>query len=1472
MLSRLLISLCLLPIVATTFAQQWGWVDNSNGSSNFSFTSDVAIDSVRDVVYAVGYVDGNPNFPEIPNASYSGLKDGFLMKYNLNGSVIHGFLIGGTENDRIEGVAVDQFTGNVFVTGYVGNSVSNAVDLEGAAPGSPSAVSVNWGGQDAFVAMYNVFGQMVWYRILGGSDRDRGVDIAVNSIGVFVSGSYINTPGITSLPSAISANNVINNFVVALDKTDGSTIWDAVQGSEVDDHDWSAHNPYGVERIGITADDNGVYLVNHFFGNTYEIYNSSDVLVASVIDPNSSNEDFVVSAYSNTGAYNWSVLYNNVGAEINGLDITNDCDGVYVTGTLHDGSTTPGGTVISSNHDNVIISKLNKTNGNEIWLKEFDSNNNHDDYFMGLHADGYGNLYAVGRLRGSTFSSGTDFSFTGGASNQSEVMIAHYHTDGTFKSFEVLPSSNLSWGMSIATYKKEKYVVGGYYNSTINFGSIIPGVAFDNAFCALRELSDPFTYVSSSYGNQNFCQSELTALPTINDNLIAGGTFSGPPQVVFTNTSTGEIDLAASGTGGPFTIVYSGFPLSCSSTTYNYNIYVAAAPPATFTYAATQYCADDANPTPSSITTPGGTFSGPSGLSFVDTATGEVDLSGSTPGTYWLVYSTSGSCPVSDSVELTIDPVPNAGFNYASSSYCSGTGSELPSSIITPGGTFSASPSGLVINPSTGEVNLNTSTPGIYTIDYVVNGVSCQGTGSFVFTILPSEDATFTFAETNLCVAGTNVFPASIAQSGGSFSSSPGLTVMNSATGEVNPGTSTPGGPYQLYYTTSLGACADTDSLEFNISAPADATFSYPQSIYCTTDANPNPTTAASGIFSASTGLAINTATGVIDLAASTIGGPYTIQFVVTNGSCADSSTFDVTVVAADDATFTYATISFCPNDPNPVPNFIATSGGAFSGPTGVVVNPTTGEVDVSLSTVGGPYWIVYETSSAFCPDSDSVQVSIESIPDPTFAYVQSTYCFGGGMILPNILATPGGTFSGPAEVVFTNTTTGEIDLNASTIGGPYSIQYVTPATPCSATTTFNIVIGQNEDASFSYGATHFCNNEADPVPTSITISGGTFSGPTELVLNSTTGEIDVLSSVVGGPYWLVYTTPGPTCPGSDSIEVYIEEGPNASFSYSQTSFCEGLGSIVPSTIVTSGGTFSAPAEVVIDSSTGEIDLNASTPGGPYVIEYTVSNTYCQKTFTFDLTIVGQDGLISVQYSSDMFCTSDVNQIPVIDGLSGGTFTATSSLDIVDSTTGEISLSSSSVGGPYSIVYVTPGACPDSTEILISIYDLVTAYAGEDQELFFLFSTDLEGGIPTNSAGEWSTTSAASIFDPFDPGSGVSGLELGDNVFTWTVSNGICPSATDEVIINVQDIFIPQAVTPNNDGKNDFFELHSIDDVTCSLQIFNRWGQIVYENNSYQNEWYGQNMNGDELKGDTYFYTILIDDSISYEGFIVLKK
>ncbi|MFY0674694.1 MAG: gliding motility-associated C-terminal domain-containing protein [Bacteroidia bacterium] len=80
--------------------------------------------------------------------------------------------------------------------------------------------------------------------------------------------------------------------------------------------------------------------------------------------------------------------------------------------------------------------------------------------------------------------------------------------------------------------------------------------------------------------------------------------------------------------------------------------------------------------------------------------------------------------------------------------------------------------------------------------------------------------------------------------------------------------------------------------------------------------------------------------------------------------------------------------------------------------------------------------------------------------------------------------------------------------------------------------------------------------------------------------------------------------------------------------------------------------------------------------------------------------------------------------------------------------------------------------------------------------------------------------------------------------------------------------------SPNNDGVNDFFKVENAevyDDL--KLVVFNRWGQVLYTNNAYKNEWIGLDNNENELSDGTYFYVITID-SINYkkEGYVGINR
>ncbi|WP_291782550.1 gliding motility-associated C-terminal domain-containing protein, partial [Cecembia sp.] len=79
----------------------------------------------------------------------------------------------------------------------------------------------------------------------------------------------------------------------------------------------------------------------------------------------------------------------------------------------------------------------------------------------------------------------------------------------------------------------------------------------------------------------------------------------------------------------------------------------------------------------------------------------------------------------------------------------------------------------------------------------------------------------------------------------------------------------------------------------------------------------------------------------------------------------------------------------------------------------------------------------------------------------------------------------------------------------------------------------------------------------------------------------------------------------------------------------------------------------------------------------------------------------------------------------------------------------------------------------------------------------------------------------------------------------------------DEDVNIVNGFFIPNVITPNNDGRNDFFVVKGLNKfVSNKIVIFNRWGDHVFESDNYQNNW-----NAEGLIDGTYFYVLTAIDN-----------
>jgi gliding motility-associated-like protein len=95
---------------------------------------------------------------------------------------------------------------------------------------------------------------------------------------------------------------------------------------------------------------------------------------------------------------------------------------------------------------------------------------------------------------------------------------------------------------------------------------------------------------------------------------------------------------------------------------------------------------------------------------------------------------------------------------------------------------------------------------------------------------------------------------------------------------------------------------------------------------------------------------------------------------------------------------------------------------------------------------------------------------------------------------------------------------------------------------------------------------------------------------------------------------------------------------------------------------------------------------------------------------------------------------------------------------------------------------------PTSDEVtIIRLANPSTSNAGENQ-IVCLPTSSLNAETPLVGTGAWGILSGTGVFeDATSPFSGVTGLSQGDNIFTWTVSNGTCPESVSQVIVFRKD-------------------------------------------------------------------------------------
>ena len=107
-------------------------------------------------------------------------------------------------------------------------------------------------------------------------------------------------------------------------------------------------------------------------------------------------------------------------------------------------------------------------------------------------------------------------------------------------------------------------------------------------------------------------------------------------------------------------------------------------------------------------------------------------------------------------------------------------------------------------------------------------------------------------------------------------------------------------------------------------------------------------------------------------------------------------------------------------------------------------------------------------------------------------------------------------------------------------------------------------------------------------------------------------------------------------------------------------------------------------------------------------------------------------------------------------------------------------------------------------------------------------------------------------------------------VLSITDANG-CVSSVSQTVTVYGSLQIPNVITANNDGVNDLFIIEGLKP-NSMLTVVNRWGNIVFETDNYDNSWDGTDLSGEKLVEGVYTYILTPENDKSKHGFVHLYR
>ena len=850
-------------------------------------------------------------------------------------------------------------------------------------------------------------------------------------------------------------------------------------------------------------------------------------------------------------------------------------------------------------------------------------------------------------------------------------------------------------------------------------------------------------------------------------------------------------------------------------------------------------------------------------IATIDPTSGLVTANTTVDGTTKIVYTNSSGCTDTIIVNVTSSAVISG-----DTVVCMGSTTQLTGS-----GTPAATNAWVSASPSIATVNSNGLVTAIATGTSIVTYTQSNGKDTTVHIVVNALP-TVTFTTTNMCVGKT----ITLSGSGTAATTNPWLSLNTSVATVANgivTGKSTGNGKLIVY--TDNNGCADTTNITVNgLPTISPAT---PNGICAgggSTTLTGSGTAAASNAWtSVSPSIAtVNSNSGVVTGIA---GGNDDIVYTDNNG-CTDTVTVTVNALPAAP---TGADSSRCGS--GKVNLAVTPSGGAtdtikwYSDPALTMFlvkgnNYTT----PTITTVGSTPYYVTETNIAGCVSNTAKTINaiVASGPTPPTG-INASRCGNGTVTLT------ASTNGAPSDVIAWYR-----DMNLTTQIPGITTSYPTPL--LSDTTNYYITeVNTAGCASTPVTVTAFIN----PVPSapigkdtaicgsgSVTLRASLSGLPTDaltwysdkgLTMQAGSGtSISVPLVTDDTSFYVIETTSTANCASTaTTVTVQVNIIPSAPTAI-DSSLC-GPGMVIigatPVTDPTDTIKWYATPGLTNELATGTI---FQTPSIISTTPYYATATSAQGcTSTSSTTVTATiNSKPTVQFTPIAAMCQGVPEFTLTGGSPiGGSY---SGLGVISDSAFDPQQAGSF---PIAYTYIGSNSCSASAYDTIQVYPAPIVNYGSSVSVLLGDSITLN---PVHAGADLSyswepfiylnnDTSATPVCKPTD-------------TVTYTIiatSPGGCSASTTLFVQVLQDFTVPNTFTPNNDGINDKWVIPQLPNFPVQwVQVFDRYGQLLYESHGYSTPWDGT-YKGKPLSAGTYYYIIELNGVVAPKtGYVTILR